>query len=74
MKRRARIIMGSAIGLAALAAAIDHTRHRVPAPAAAQEAEHDTAAAETPCGLGGAPCGAGGGASPCGAGSSPCSL
>jgi hypothetical protein len=74
MRRRARLIMGSALSLAAVAVAIDHTRHRVPSPAAAQEAAGDAVAAEAPCGLGGAPCGAGGGSSPCAQGSSPCSL
>lgn len=67
MKRRARIIMGSAIGIAAIAVAIDHTRHRVPLPVAAQDTAQDAAAGEAPCGLGGR-------SSPCGAGSSPCSL
>lgn len=31
MKNRNRLIMGTAIGLAVIATAIDHTRHRVPA-------------------------------------------
>jgi hypothetical protein len=30
MKNRNRLIMGTAIGLAVIATAIDHTRHRVP--------------------------------------------
>ena len=33
MRHRNKIIMGSAIGLAAIAVAIDHTRHHVPEPA-----------------------------------------
>lgn len=57
--------MGSALALAAIAVAIDHTRHRVPSPAVTQDAAHDAAAGEAPCGLGG-------GSSPCGPGSSPC--
>lgn len=32
MKNRNRLIMGSAIGLAAIAVAIDHTRHQLPEP------------------------------------------
>jgi hypothetical protein len=74
MKRRARIIMGSALGLAAIAVAIDHTRHRVPLPVATQDAAREGPVGETPCGLGAAPCGAGGESTPCGLGSSPCNL
>ena len=32
MKNSNRLIMGAAISLAAIAAAIDHTRHRLPVP------------------------------------------
>jgi hypothetical protein len=34
-KRSSRLIMGSALGLATVAIAIDHTRHRLPEPVAA---------------------------------------
>lgn len=37
MKNPNRLIMGAAISLAAIAAAIDHTRHRLPAPAETSE-------------------------------------
>jgi len=51
--RRNRWIMGSAISLATLAVAIDHTRHPVPQaidkPATAQESDQGTA---SPCSLG----------------------
>jgi len=82
MKRRANlVIFGSALGLAAIAAAIDHTKHRLPEPQAAssaqpgQPADADGAVAlggDSPCGLDDAPCGLGG--NPCGLGASPCSL
>lgn len=76
MKRRsARLIMGSALGLAAIGVAIDHTRHRLPAPQpAAGEAAGRYAGDTNPCGLGGDnPCGLGGGASS-GLAENPCSL
>ena len=38
MKYKAKIIMGLALALAAIAVVIDHTRHRVPAPDAAPDA------------------------------------
>lgn len=78
MKRRGnRIIFGSAIGLATIAVAIDHTRHSLPEPAAVVSGEPsettDSAdVAESPCGAGESPCGMG--ETPCGAGESPCSL
>lgn len=37
MKNRNRLIMGSAIGLAMIATAIDHTKHRVPSAEAPYE-------------------------------------
>ena len=77
--------MGSAIGVAAIAVAIDHTRHRLPVPAAAVspqagEDESDESAAvviveegtDTPCGLEVSPCSLDD--SPCTMGDSPCSL
>jgi hypothetical protein len=53
---KARIIMGAALGLAAIAVTIDHMRHRTPAPAVAQDAKRDATIIETPCGSGAAPC------------------
>ena len=67
-QKRNRIIVGSAIGLAALAVAIDHTRHALPEAAPRVEGElnydeltgGDSKAGEadsSPCGLGsGSPC------------------
>lgn len=67
-QKRNRIIMGSAIGLAALAVTIDHTRHALPEPSPKVEGElsyeellggnNKTGEAESsPCGLGGgSPC------------------
>ena len=82
-KRRNRWIMGSAIGLAAIAVAIDHTRHRVPGatPAEAGGAGlvRANGATDTPCGMGVSPCGldeapCGLGENPCGLGGTPCDL
>jgi hypothetical protein len=80
--RRNRWIMGSAIGVAAIAVTIDHTRHRLPVPAAAvspQAGEDESAAVviveegvDTPCGLEVSPCSLDD--SPCTMGDSPCSL
>ena len=69
--------MGSAVGLAAIAVIIDHTRHRLPEPEPAQEQSAQEAAApcglgESPCGLAESPCGLG--TAPCGLGESPCGL
>jgi hypothetical protein len=50
--RKARIIMGSAIGLAAIAVAIDHTRHKLPtseAPGASQP--KNGVSEDSPCGM-----------------------
>ncbi len=69
MKRRgARLVMGSALGLAAIGVAIDHTRHRLPEPrpAAEQPGPGQYGGQAAPCGLGGE--------APCGLGESPCSL
>jgi hypothetical protein len=60
MRHRNKIIMGSAIGLAAIAVAIDHTRHHVPEPALdeieiiGEEGTGDASSA--PCSLDAAPC------------------
>lgn len=74
MKHRNKWIMGSAIGLAAIAVAVDHTRHRLPEPAAEMDVM-ETSQVESPCGLGVAPCGMTVEETPCGLGApSPCSL
>ncbi len=67
-----KIIVGSAIGLAAIAVAIDHTRHRVPSAVSSQQgnsqnAEYDYVeddSEESPCSLG----------NPCALNLSPCGL
>jgi hypothetical protein len=78
-RRSNHLIMGSAIGLAAIAVAIDHTRHRLPEaqPGAAeqQQAQGEESQIiileESPCGLT-SPCSLD--ASPCSLDTSPCSL
>ena len=72
MKGRNRLIMGSAIGLAALAVAIDHTKHRLPEPVSQGVANQLAGSDESPCGLDASPCGLD--ASPCSLDVSPCSL
>jgi len=61
-----KLLLGSALGLAALAVAIDHTRHRLPEPQKTQTQqgtiiiEDDSGSddsTENPCGMGGTPCG-----------------
>ena len=78
MKYKAKIIMGSALGLAAIAVTLDHTRYRVPVPTVIPEGTRESATSGNPCGLGApsSPCGLGGQSSPCGLGgqSSPCGL
>lgn len=54
--RTAKIIMGTSIGIAAVAAAIDHTRHPLPEPSKAVQGAEDGQADESPCGLDN-PCG-----------------
>lgn len=61
--------MGTALGLATIAVAIDHTKHKVPAaePSGYQKLEDVTDEEESPCGMGTT--------SPCGMDtSSPCSM
>lgn len=75
--KKNRIIIGSAVGLAAIAIAIDHTKHKVPEPepleqgALLVEGEEDS-----PCGMGDSPCGMGEDESPCGMSydESPCGM
>lgn len=68
MKNPNKIIMGSAIGLAVIAVAIDHTRHRLPEPQAqlqpGGEATSNYEIIETPCSM----------QSPCALNENPCSL
>ncbi|MCG6886957.1 MAG: hypothetical protein LJE74_07100 [Proteobacteria bacterium] len=64
-RKQSKLIMGSAIGLAAIAVAIDHTRHTLPEPTVPQ---HVTSGGyyeeDSPCSLD----------SPCSMDESPCSL
>ncbi len=75
MRHRNRIIVGSAFGLAAIAVAIDHTRHSVPEAQPAAITQDQSVPSSTPCALDSNPC-ALGGSNPCSLGrtSSPCSL
>jgi len=53
MKNRNKLIMGSAIGLATIAVAIDHTRHRLPDPVSVTQEQSGMSdeSDESPCGL-----------------------
>lgn len=68
MSKKNKIIMGSALGIAALAIAIDHTRHRVPdaepAPQGAVIIEEEDGSS-SPCSMS---------ESPCSMSESPCSM
>jgi hypothetical protein len=68
MKMTNRLIVGSALGLAAIAIAIDHTKHRLPAPVVQEESE--MIEEESPCGMGAeeSPCSMDSDYSPCGLG------
>ena len=62
-RRRNRWIMGAFVSAAAIAVAIDHTRHRLPEPARPAEQAGDQSTVvivdgedETPCGLDATPC------------------
>lgn len=48
MMRKAKAIMGLALGLAAILVAIDHTRNRLPASAVAEDAKPSATNAEPP--------------------------
>jgi len=53
MKKTNRLIVGSALGLAAIAVAIDHTQHRLPDPVPATQEQVDMSEEEeSPCGMG----------------------
>lgn len=63
VRRRNRWIMGTFVGTAVIAVAIDHTRHRLPAPELPpeQSRSQDTVVItggeyELPCGLDDSPC------------------
>ena len=52
MKKTNRLIMGSALSLAAIAVAIDHTQHRLPEPVPATQMQGEIIQEESsPCGL-----------------------
>ena len=62
-----KVIMGTALSLAAIAVAIDHTQHRLPEVEKISNDDKGSMLKSTPCGLGdAAPCSLGGEA--------PCSL
>ncbi len=68
MKRKqSKIILGSAIGLAALAVAIDHSRHTLPQPETQQYENIDSVYddQENPCSLDDNPCSLEDSGSPC---------
>lgn len=63
VRRRNRWIMGAFVGTAAIAVAIDHTRHRLPTPAQPSEQPKSQTTVvvideenEDPCGLDDSPC------------------
>lgn len=64
-KRGSRLVMGTAIGIAAIAVAIDYTRHRLPEPQAEQDKDNSMIIIEEEGESGGTPCGLGQGGSPC---------
>lgn len=64
MKNRNRLLVGSAFSLAAIAVAVDHTRHRLPEPVPVIQ-EQGEMSDESPCGLNVSPCGLDATGSPC---------
>ena len=74
MSHKNKIIMGSALGIATLAIAIDHTRHRLPDPEPSQESmyiieeEGSSSTSASPCSMSESPCSMS--ESPCGMGDS----
>lgn len=70
MKKRNHWIMGSALGLASIAIAIDHTSHQLPEPEANVQYLPDDEE-DSPCSLS-APCSLD--EAPCSLDSAPCSL
>lgn len=72
-KKQSKLIMGSAIGLAAILVAIDHTRHSLP-PAEPPGVSDSMSEEEAPCGMGTeTPCGLEA-ESPCGMDETPCGM
>lgn len=51
MKKTNRLIVGSALSLAAIAVAIDHTQHRLPEPVPATQEQTEMSEDESPCGM-----------------------
>lgn len=51
MKKTNRLIVGSALGLAAIAVAIDHTQHRLPDPVSVTQEQAGMDEEESPCGM-----------------------
>lgn len=68
--KKSKLILGSAMGLAAIAIAIDHTKHKVPTPQQTEQGVSTTDVDEddSPCGMedDDSPCGMGDDESPCG--------
>lgn len=52
MNKKNRIIVGSALSLAAIAVAIDHTHHRLPEAVPATVEQSEMSEDESPCGMG----------------------
>ena len=77
MVKHTRMIMGTALGLATIAVAIDHTRHRLPEPQVMEQQVEENAVIieDSPCSLEASPCSLDS-SSPCSldSGGSPCSL
>ncbi|WP_455217419.1 hypothetical protein [Kaarinaea lacus] len=76
--KKNKIILGSAISIAAIAVAIDHTRHKLPEPQLSEQgmAVIQSQEDDSPCGMGDSPCGLGEDESPCGMSmdESPCGM
>lgn len=64
MSTKNRIIVGTALGIATIAALVDHTRYRVPAPVASVE-QAQPGFEVNPCSLDAAPAGLDANISPC---------
>lgn len=64
MSTKSKLIVGTALGIATIAAAVDHTRYRVPAPVAVVE-QGQPAFEVNPCSLDVSPCSLDSSISPC---------
>ena len=51
MKKTNRLIVGTALSLAAIAVAVDHTQHRLPDPIEASQEQMEMSDEESPCGM-----------------------